>query len=141
MSPLQILATVPLGMVVHAVDTDILAPLVLPGEVVIIDRRESDPVDQAYYLAEYVTRGHGRYGRERRDRQIVRVDHRRKHWGETWWLTHGRARGTHLGMSDGPYDGPEQLAERLIGRIVGIYRPGAFASPEPSTPELLLEAQ
>lgn len=130
---LAIFDSVPPWAIAHAARDGRTAPLILEGEVAVV---ESDgckghiPEDGGLYLIENVSPPHSAlYGYERRTGEIVQICKGKR--GD--WYAHPYARfAGHqqaLVMSDGPYQDETMLAEKVLGRVVGIYRPSRSGDP------------
>jgi hypothetical protein len=124
---LRLFGSVPPWAVVHAMTDNSMAPLILKGEVAVIESSGKPgwlPEEGNLYLIEYVSKPFGGEMYERRTRDIVMP---RKRKG-SWWvgpLCHRL--GPIIHMSDGPYPDEIELAHKLIGRVIGIYNPSALA--------------
>lgn len=126
MVALEIFDHVPSWAIVHAARDDSTAPLIMAGEIAIVEssgvRGGIIPERGALYLIEWVSPPSVYTQlRECRTRAIVQA---REHQKGGWYASPYRSRvGNRIFCADGPYRDKLDLGEKLLGRVVGIYGP------------------
>lgn len=135
--------TAPRGWIPHLITDDEAAPILRPGDVVLIDPTQRDPIHRELFVIDY---GRGQPGASRNVVEMKCQDHtdgRREFRG--WWShPYNRPRSRdesrrwieerrRIRFSDGPIDagnpdGMLYLRTKLVGRVVGLLSP-SFTEP------------
>jgi hypothetical protein len=126
----------PEGCIAIRIDDNRAAPHVRPGDVVIVDPRDREPMPGEMFVIEWMN-GKRQVVETRKQRLTVHprdggAAERQDCWFAEWQMTiHGLGGGEDQTQrwADGPYS-ENALTEKLVGRIVGIFDQQAAATSQ-----------